>query len=371
MADENTNLFDLEKTYYDLEEYARQNSSLYKLTQIALKQEDAEKLNRKRSYLQQKISDLQATLDKAAYNEASDIKMQILHYEKELDRTIHELEEIQTELANMNESLEQKTHYDKRTVFKNIRWGIKTNPNVKLGQIEREAKGCQPGYSSKLEKPENTTEPSLDFVVTASQRLNIPIDLLVNSDLAELSPTERYLLNFFAKLEKDTADDKLDWISESAHWLNNLGVDEHFETEHEMFCMDSEEAVTEMGEKYNTLVSRFISKSFDNNTTINGDCYHLLMANNTTLYLMNIKKQYPTAKESTPDKAIEIWMHQKGAGRTFICSTQDQDPLRTAIFNLYNFVGKRTNHPKVKPDLKEVIDAFMNNDILGDSSVSK
>ncbi len=250
--------------------------------------------------------------------------------------------------------------FNKYVCFSNIRELLKTR-DVKIGQIEKEA-GCQAGYMSRLEKKTNTTEPSLEFLLTASQMLKVSLDVLTTVDLTALNPTEKYLVTFMQKLNQDTLDDKLEWNRESADSLNRMGSDEDGYVWHPLFDYETfyEEGECDYPDQVTRIV--FNSRAFNCNTYIAGDCFNLKMKNQSTLYLMDISKScYHTGD---PDVfAKEIWMHTPGVGTQFLVSNQDVSQIAELVERLFDTVKKCMKHPKVKKEIKSIIDAFMNDDL--------
>ena len=76
-------------------------------------------------------------------------------------------------LTNITDALDDFKNFNKYTCFNNIRALLKVNPDVKIGMIEKEA-GVRLGYMSRLEKPDNSSEPTLEFVATAADRKICP-----------------------------------------------------------------------------------------------------------------------------------------------------------------------------------------------------
>lgn len=255
--------------------------------------------------------------------------------------------------------------FNKYVCFSNIRELLKTC-DVKIGQIEKEA-GCQAGYMSRLEKKTNTTEPSLEFLLTASQMLRVSLDVLTTVDLTALNPTEKYLVTFIQKLNQDTIDDKLEWNRESADSLNHMESDENGYVWHPLF--DYETFYEEGGCDYPDQVTRivFTSRAFDCNTYIAGDCFNLKMKNKSTLYLMDISKSVYQNGDSDAD-AKEVWIYTPGVGTQFLVSNHDISQIANLVEMLFDTVKKCMKRPKVKKEIKSIIDAFMRDD-LGDNDL--
>lgn len=86
-------------------------------------------------------------------------------------------------LTQLESYLSECKNFNKTLCFSNIRELLRQNPDVKIGQIEKEA-GIRLGYMSRLEKDGNTSEPSMEFVVTAAKLLKVSVDTLISVDLA-------------------------------------------------------------------------------------------------------------------------------------------------------------------------------------------
>lgn len=290
-------------------------------------------------------------------------KQQMLLEAAHAHESIIELESVQTALESKLKEFENNTtskRFNKYLCFSNIRELLK-NRDVKIGQIEKEA-GCQPGYMSRLEKPNSTSEPSMEFLVTAAKMLNVSLEVLLFVDMTELTSTEKYLVSFLEKLQKDTIADKLEWNRESADSLNRLETDMNGYTGHPLF---SYETFMEEGElEYPEQVERvtFVSNSFDCRTYIKGDCFNLKMKDGSVLYLMDISKSVYKLTD-TDAYAKEIWMFTPGVGCHFIISNKDVPQLANLVNLLFETVNNCMKHPKIKKEVKFVIDAFLNGDL--------
>ena len=264
----------------------------------------------------------------------------------------------------LQEILSDYKNFNKKLVFSNIRALIAQNPEVKIGQIEKEA-GIRLGYMSRLEKEGNTSEPSIEFVVTAAKLLKVSLDTLVNVDVTALTPTEEYLAKFMDKLKKDTIADKLDWKKETANELNRLNPDFNGKVEHPLF---SYEEFYEPGEtEYPDLVERviFMSNSFGTNTYIKGDCFNLKLKNSTYIYLMDVSKTVYNTKD-TNRFSKEIWTWSPFVGKRFLLSNTENSSLSQMVDILFDSVKERSNHPKIESTFKNSFDAFMNDDLTDD-----
>ena len=284
--------------------------------------------------------------------EAAKIKEHYGQLEKQIIEVEHELKQRQYNPAGKK--------FNKYVCFSNIRELLKTC-DVKIGQIEKEA-GCQAGYMSRLEKKTNATEPSLEFLLTASQMLRVSLDVLTTVDLTALNPTEKYLVTFIQKLNQDTIDDKLEWNRESADSLNRMESDENGYVWHPLFDYETfyEEGECDYPDQVTRIV--FTSRAFDCNTYIAGDCFNLKMKNKSTLYLMDISKSVYRTGDSDVD-AKEVWIYTPGVGTQFLVSNHDISQIANLVEILFDTVKKCMKHPKVKKEIKSIIDAFMRGDL--------
>ncbi len=257
-----------------------------------------------------------------------------------------------------------KSNFDKNLCFSNIRWLLKQKPEVKIGQIEKEA-GIRLGYMSRLEKEGNTSEPSIEFVVTAAKLLNVSIDTLISINLSDLTANEKYLVRVFDKLKKDTLADKLEWNTEKASNLNYMETDINGNTEHPLFELRTFYEKTEI--EYPNQVTRVIfpSKSFEENTYINGDCYNLRLKNGTTLYLMNICRNV-SSKDEPEAYAIEAWTYVPNGTCSPLLTSLDQSAIAPMVKTLYEVVKNQMSHLRINKEAIPALDAFLKNDLEDD-----
>lgn len=282
-----------------------------------------------------------------------------------------DLDEKQKELLEWMELCEQldkirseNRNFNKTLCFSNIRELLKENPDVKIGQIEREA-GIRLGYMSRLEKGDNTAEPSVEFIVTAAKLLNVSVDTLISVEIANLTPTEKYLVSFIEKLRRDTINDKLNWNVETEFELSRKLVDCNGNSTHPLFSLETFYRETECEYPEEVTENVYFSKTFGPNTCINGDCFNLRLKNGSTLYLMNLVKDVHRSNDNNAF-AKEAVMYVPRGRTQVLATTQDEYPIAKILEELYLIVKERMNHPRVNDDVKNAIDAFMKNDFKDD-----
>lgn len=291
---------------------------------------------------------------------------------KRVDKLLEEKGKIA--VADIDTDGKGPKNYDKQVLFRNVRYLLKQKENdgVRLGQIERDA-DLKPGYMSRLEKPDNNTEPSMNFIITAARALNVSMDLLVEVDMEAITPSEKYALDFIDKLKNDTLGGKLDWNVEYQGELNRLEEDNNDEVWHPLFSYLTfyRQSEVEYPDQVTEVV--FPSHSFDTNTYIHDDCYNIRLKNGARLYVMNISKAVYNTREGDEALAIELWMSMPPATQyevygdaRYICSSKDEGPVGESVKELYSVIKQFMKHPKYKADVANIIDAFMADDFTDD-----
>ena len=326
---------------------------------------EAEELNAKKTDLCKELDEMEKAREAAVTDsvQQKELELRIAKIQAMVKSITSDFEKVGKQIEAQTVFLYRKKRFNKTILFQNIRELLKTS-DVKLGQIEREA-GCQPGYMSRLEKAENTTDPTVEFLVTASEMLGVSADILMNVVLSELTPTEKYLISFLEKLVKDTVADKLVWNTETEDFLNFQEPDINGYVEHPLFNVTELEEFSSDGSFRDITDVVFNSKAYGIHTVINGDCYNLRMKNGVYLYIMNVCGR---GAGSRAPFIVEIWMYRPQSPASFLCDNSGNGIISKCVADLYSVVSKNVKHPKVSKDLKYIIDAFMADDLDDDSS---
>ena len=220
--------------------------------------------------------------------------------------------------------------------------------------------GVSTGYISRSSK-DGGTKPGIDFIMNVAAELHVSIDTLLKGNLATLTPTEHYLLNFLEKLNEDTEAEKLDWEEEIAVNLFGLKADSYGNTGHPLFHLERYHVQDENGEITTNQEVLFKSNSFGTDTFINGSCFHLELSKENFLFIMNVSK---TPFESNPElQALEAWMAVSSDETHFLCSNKGNPDLARDLNRLYATLTENMKHPQVKKDVRNIIDEFMRNGI--------
>lgn len=270
---------------------------------------------------------------------------------------------IRQQLNDIQKVRESRKNFHKRLFLKNVRELIKDG-DIKLGQIEKDA-GCQPGYVSRLEKESNSSDPSAEFIATASKRIGISIDTLNSIDFGDLTPTQRYEVSFFEKLMRDSNADKLDWERETEERLNRMETDENGDTDHPLFSFERFAIENEEGFSQDEERVVFVSDSFGLQTYIAGDCFRLKLKNGSRLYLMDVERAVHKVGDMSA-YAKEIWIFTPGTGSHILARNNDNTHLASLVDRVFTTVQSCMKLPKIKSAHKQAIDAFMKDDFEDD-----
>ncbi len=256
--------------------------------------------------------------------------------------------------------------FDNDIFFKNINYLLKTK-GIKVGELESYAE-VSTGYISRVRKEENS-KPGIDFIVKAAEKFGVSVDDLIGVDMEKLTNTEVYIISFLNKLIEDTHSEKLMWEKETPEYLSQIDTDQYGDPEHVLLSLEN---VTYINGRVQTSSKAivFASNTFGIQTKIHGDCYNLRLKNGAMLYLMDIEK-IPTDYEEETEYAKEILMLIPGRGRQFLCSSKSST-FEDKIEALFVTLAEYFQHPLIKTDFRNIIDAFMQDDMQDDpDSVAK
>ena len=129
-------------------------------------------------------------------------------------------------------------NFDKGLYTKNIRF-LANQQGKKIGDLEKAA-GVSVGYISRIDKDSSSAALSVEALYILARELGVNLDLLVGTDMEDLSSTERYLFNFFQKLGKDTNEDEAIWVKLDRKNLLNENKDAVQQGYYPLLCVDNE-----------------------------------------------------------------------------------------------------------------------------------
>ncbi|MCM1096896.1 MAG: hypothetical protein NC427_02400 [Ruminococcus flavefaciens] len=300
-----------------------------------------------------------ATLDLKI--DASKVETERLRMVEERTKMQEEHDKFASDLSQIKAEIAMFKHFDKVRFFNNLTYLLAVK-NIKLGDIERDS-GNSPGYLSRMKSGKSNADPSIEFIITAAKKLGVSVDMLVNSEIREMSQTELYLKDFGEKLIEDTRNDKLTWVCQRQSELEELEA--HYDeydnepyADHPIFSVKGIPNDT----NFPTLKVYYDSRFYKNcGVTIGGDCYHadLVSNGNVTLYLMSCKKGGDKIKWKK-DSFWELYLYKLGSGIHPLCNTMEIcSPLEVMIDSLLKEIRESVSHVHINDEVKDAIDRYL------------
>ena len=239
--------------------------------------------------------------------------------------------------------------FDKKRCIANI-YQLTKEHGIKIGDLEKTA-GVSAGYLSRINKDDNNTSPSVDFIAAVANALGVTVDALLQNDYTTVTATEKYLLDFIDRLLVRTNADELDWKIDTVADLSNVGYDPDGDPAHPLFTYGP-----------NGVRSPAVYNSrFNNEYVISGNCFHLKLPGNvpTVLYLMC--SNTPGARELPfgSDDDYELYLVKKWEPKPLCHGWPQNSPFYSALHRLYAAATESCKHPKLDADVMLVIDSFM------------
>jgi transcriptional regulator with XRE-family HTH domain len=249
--------------------------------------------------------------------------------------------------------------FDKKRCIGNI-YFLAKDQRKKIGDIEKQA-GVSAGYISRLNKDENNTNPGIEFLAAMANELGVLLDDLINYDFEAITPTESYIKKFAERLLNQTKYHEMVWHKELEHALNNMGLNEYGLPYHSLYTVENGEHCGEEGYPY--LEAKYNSLFLPGEKiVIAGDGYHTSMPGDAIVYLMKVRIESDMDDMSFgSDDVYELYLVNNDTVEPLCHSGKFMDtPFATVLKNLYQAVVKSGKHAKIKPAVKNILDAFMN-----------
>lgn len=309
-----------------------------------------------RKHIEQEIKALEEAADNAEREvQKKTIELDLARGREQLSHLIAQQNELEKELLAMTYIIQKNKKFDKNILFRNIRELLK-NSDVKLGQIEREA-GCQAGYMSRLEKVGNTSDPSVEFVVTAAKLLNVSVDLLINADVGTVTPTEEYMLKFLNSMIEDTRSDDLTWKRETATMLEHVEPDmssRNGGTNHPLFLYDRSWKNEEEYEDDIFYNSHFYPKE---TVRVVANCYNAeLGGTRAKVYIMACKKGIAREQIDAP-VFYELYLVRNEI-EPICCTLQTCGAVSETVAALYKEIEVAATHVHLGMNARSIIGEY-------------
>lgn len=312
------------------------------------KENELNSLSRKRMFMENTLQELESTRERKdiSVKEKQEVDEHYSRIKTEYEDLVSSQAALQAEINGLHYIIDHKKNFNKLRVFKNIRELLKIK-NIKLGQLEKDA-GTQPGYMSRLEREGNTSDPSIEFIVTAAKTLEVSLDTLINGSVGEVSPTEIYLLKFMSGLIDDTRDDTLNWKKESKALLENVYPSDFGCASHPLFSVQQSDPY-----EYRTSSIYYDSRFFPfDEIKVDGDCYVTeLPGTETEAYLMKCRKE-------DADSFYELYLI-KGGINPVCCSIQCCEEVADMMDSLYKEIGLASKHVHLDKNTQEIISQYL------------
>ena len=335
-----------------------------------MKNESEKKQLQERVYgLEEEVSSIEAviaTLDL----QIESVKLKAEKENLEHERNVHyqELEKKKIELERLQSQLMTRKHFNRERCLNNVDM-LLTQKNKKLGELEVNS-GNRPGYLSRMKSGKSNSDPSIEFLMTASDELEVPLDLLVGSNLADLTPTESFMLKFMRQLISDTNDDKLEWTRETLSELEKVEVihdmNGYVEVSHPLYGIGSEGTDSECFEipVYNSLFFK------DCGVRPCGNGYYTtLVPNDQKIYIMDCIGEDDRVTWRGK-RFFEIYMVEYNSyGNAIvkrICNTLEANsPLIAVVNSLIKTIIVSVSHVHIDDSVRSAIDAYMSGKRIG------
>ena len=310
-------------------------------------------------YIEQ-FTEIEGKLAKDDLAEGEEIELQKHYYH--LASIINKLKDdeelCKSNLSKAQDQLLYKKRFRKEVFLQNLRVLLKES-DIKIGQIERES-GIQTGYVSRLEKPGNTTDPTAEFIMTASQMLNVPIDLLVKVAIGEMSASERKMLKFFQSLIEDTRNGELAWNKEAKAFFEKekfrvlddvTGV-----TDHPLIRVES---CNDRRSSSSKKVATYLTSFYPNEgVRVNGNSYNtLLPGTDASIYLMKCGK-YDDSTGTTRDFYEVYFVEKRGRVNPVCCTLQCAESVAEIVKALYLEIEIAGKQAHLTPGAMAIIDSY-------------
>ncbi len=279
-------------------------------------------------------------------------------FKEELDKYENLQSEIRADLDQVRAEIDQVKMFDRERCIENITLLLDLK-GKKLGSIER-LSGNAVGYLSRMRSGKSNADPNIEFLLTAASELDVSLDMLVVSEIKEMTQTEEYLLKFLDKLALDTRADNVTWLRERLSELDKVEVEFSYDGEpyadHPFFTID----VVNEGD-HNSYRAVYDSQFFKRSgVKLSGDCYNAKLPNSdSSLYIMSCSKGDNSIAWKC-EKFYELYMRAGDGLVSPICNTMDVcSPIMTAVDNLVKEVKLSVTHVHMDNQVKKAIDEYL------------
>lgn len=303
--------------------------------------------------------------------ENANVKAIAIEKQAEINSYRNELLSLEQELMYAKTELAQTKLFKREICLKNVDY-LLAQQNKKLGELE-EKSGNYPGYLSRMKSGKSSSDPSIEFLMTAAEELNVPLELLVSSDLTEMTSTEEFIMKFLNKVIDNTKKDELRWTRETITELNRQEIERDMDgyevVPHPLYT------IGESGEGVDYYEFPLYNSLFFHNCGVTpcGNGYNaILSGTDNTIYIMECGKGDDSLTWNK-DRFYELYLvdsYAYGNCRVKkICNTiEARDIIVETVNSLVKNIISSLNRIHIDSDVKEILSAYidgtnMSNDI--------
>ena len=244
--------------------------------------------------------------------------------------------------------------FDKKRCLSNV-YFLTKQKGLRLGDVETGA-GVSPGYFSRLNKGDSSTNPSIEVLVSVADTLGITLDALCGFDFSSMTESERFVASFLDKLIEKSRTGEAIWIRETVAEMSNIDIDEQCESTHPMFTAIQE---TSDDGYHSYWRIAYMSPFFRGEEyRLVGDGFKLPMSNDNTLYLYPVmsteEQEPPTPREY--DLCMVKSFHVDPICRS---SLYGSNTFKEILPKLYEAAGESNRHIGLNEDTRRAINYFM------------
>ena len=256
-----------------------------------------------------------------------------------------------------------KTIINKYLFFRNVRY-LLDRTGIKIGQLEKEA-NCNLGYMSRIDKEDNETMPSIEFIQTASNIFKINIDILLTVDLDSLTATEEYIIELFNKMYFDIKNDNLDYGFFDSECPRKSKLFNY------KFCkiFDEAFAATNFFNDFKTPVNGpfFKSYNYDFGYKLIGHSWVIELSDYTILYLMQVCEYDQSKNLLSTNPVYETYIYSipennyddRLTGLSYFTDSNVSSSIKVVIEKVTNLLEEKISAPIIEKGLKRVLDDYL------------
>lgn len=225
---------------------------------------------------------------------------------------------------------------------------------IKIGDLETAA-GVSKGYLSRISRGESKSSPTVEVLASMAEQLGVGIDFLINyAGHDVLSENEQFVMKFLDKISRKTLDGTLEWIPESAAYVNQnteKKVNNPLVTSSVNYSYDFDTTYS---------VNVFQSMFYNGSTTLKGISYHTRLTGGLSeLYFIYTSYDKSSPFDEGAEDVIEVYLYNDEVHP--ICSTEYVNPkVAKAIRDIYYCINNVLPKVGIDKSAKDAMTTFLN-----------